>query len=450
MGSLVGSLGSMAGTAIGGAVGGPIGAQIGGSLGGALGSTIAGGSKVAGAKAAGRITDEAARALAEAQRTGRGLQASASRFTPLGVSSRFGSPQYGIDPTTGQLTSIGYNLDPALIAQREQFLAAMPGQLESALGYGAQSTNLANQLFGMGQTTLGQVNLDPTQAAQERVARLDELRAPGRAESAERLFSNLASKGLTGLVTETGTGARVNPYEAARQESIERQRAQDVISSYDQARSDIGTDLQRAYSLISQSRGAFGGLSDALSPYTTSLAQAQGIEGIGQSLADRGIAQSDLQRRRNMEEAGYQYQQLVDPQRTLSGMADAQASRKMAEYAGYGDMASGLLNAQFQGQQMPGVVGTRQNTTGVFAPIPGVTAPYALPGGSTFTPGSAAYDYQKNFQFQPISMFQSTAAPNYAPPTFNPQLILQDPSINRTRPIQAFGAGASQPLFISP
>jgi len=231
MGSLVGSLGSVAGTALGGAVGGPMGAKIGGTLGGALGGAVSGGSKVLGGMAGAQMTREQAEALAAAQREGRGLTAEAAKFRPIGFSTRFGAADYEIDPETGALVSAGYNIDPALVAQQEQLMGLMPGMLSQAAQAGQQYGDLAQQYFGMGQEALGAVQLDPMQAAQERYARLEAIQAPGRAEAQERLLSGLAAKGLTGLATETGTGARVNPYALAQQEAIARQQAQTSAES---------------------------------------------------------------------------------------------------------------------------------------------------------------------------------------------------------------------------
>ena len=50
-----------------------------------------------------------------------------SQFRPVGITTRFGSSNFQVDPTTGKLTSAGYNLCPEGAGYQTQ-LSGMTGQ----------------------------------------------------------------------------------------------------------------------------------------------------------------------------------------------------------------------------------------------------------------------------------------------------------------------------------
>lgn len=308
----------------------------------AIGALIGGAVGLFGANKAAQSQRAAADRAAQAQIEAAKIQAEASKFRPVGVTTGFGSTQYTMGED-GYLTEAGYTLDPRIAAQQEQFLnysdialgragealqpslygalggqiadlgqASLPalqgalsgsqydpyrqqisgltgtalgtaqalqmgegrydplsqqyGGLRSAelsratglLGAGPSQEELA--LSGLGREALAGLSLDPTEAAQARTSRIQELQAPGRAEAQERLFSDLAAKGLTGLAVESGTGARVNPYLQAQAEAQAQQDALTAAQSYDVARQDIGQDINRATGLLSAARtqGLYG------------------------------------------------------------------------------------------------------------------------------------------------------------------------------------------------
>ncbi len=106
----------------------------------------------------------------EARRAGQ--QASAmAQFRPVGITTRFGSSQFQVDPTTGQLVSAGYTSTPEL-AQ-------------------AQS-----RLMGLGAGYLAQT---PEQVAADYMARQQELLAPSRERQLAQLQNQLYQTGRGGL-----------------------------------------------------------------------------------------------------------------------------------------------------------------------------------------------------------------------------------------------------------
>jgi len=378
------SIGGILGKAAGSAIGGPIGGQIGG----ALGSAVLGG---IGSRGTSQAYQGATAAQIAAQQQAARQMAEASKFRPVGVTSPYGQAQYQVDDQ-GRLQQVGFDLAPEF--------------QERATTFGT-----------MGSEALGAVNIDPQQAAADRTARMQELLAPGRAMEQERLFSNLAAKGLTGLAVETGTGARVNPYQAAQAAEMGQMDRAIAAESLDQARRNRLDDIRLA-------QGLFGA--------------QQGVYDIGRSELDYGLDLSDRERIRAMDAAkvaggfGMQTAQLQGQQ----GIQAAQ--QREAELNRYDQLLGGALG---------GIMNPSQPSTGFrffedqsFAP------------GSTFPQGTAAGDYASNFQFStmpaPAPTQQAFALPNYAPPQFRPTVV--DPNVNRTRPISAFGDGANQPLFISP
>jgi len=114
----------------------------------------------------------------EARRAGQ--QASAmAQFRPIGITTRFGSSQFQVDPTTGQLVSAGYTSTPEL-AQAQ------------------------NRLMGLGAGYLSQT---PEQVAADYIARQQELLAPSRERQLAQLQNQLYQTGRGGL-SVGATGAR--------------------------------------------------------------------------------------------------------------------------------------------------------------------------------------------------------------------------------------------------
>lgn len=114
----------------------------------------------------------------EARRAGQ--QASAmAQFRPIGITTRFGSSQFQVDPTTGQLVSAGYTSTPEL-------------------------TQAQNRLMGLGAGYLAQT---PEQVAADYMARQQELLAPSRERQLAQLQNQLYQTGRGGL-SVGATGAR--------------------------------------------------------------------------------------------------------------------------------------------------------------------------------------------------------------------------------------------------
>lgn len=191
-----------------------------------------------------------------AEREARAAGEEAAKFRPVGFTSPYGAMRTEVD-ASGRLTDVGFDLDPRF-QQRADIYA------------------------GLGEQMLGGIDIDPTAAAQARTARLEALAQPGRELSQERMFSSLASKGLTGLGVDMGYGGAANPYMMAMAQAEEAQRARTSAESYDLARRDITADLT---------------LMDTL------FGREQDIYGLGRSEMEYGLELADVERRRRMEAA---------------------------------------------------------------------------------------------------------------------------------------------------
>jgi hypothetical protein len=192
-----------------------------------------------------------------AEREARAAAEEAAKFRPVGFTSPYGTMRTTVDEE-GRLTDVGFDLDPRY-QQRADIYA------------------------GLGEQMLGGIDIDPMAAAEARTARLEALAQPGRELAQERMFSSLASKGLTGLATDIGYGGAANPYAMALAQSQEAQRAATAAESYDLARRDITADIALADTLFGQERGIYD---------------------IGRSEMDYGLNLADTERMRRLEAAG--------------------------------------------------------------------------------------------------------------------------------------------------
>jgi hypothetical protein len=111
-----------------------------------------------------------------------------SQFRPVGVTTRFGSSNFQIDPTTGQLVSAGYTASPEI-------------------------TSAQNKLLGLGASYLAQTPQDVAQKyMQDQLALL----APSREQQSAQLINQLQNTGRTGLSVAQGGGLlAANPEMAA-------------------------------------------------------------------------------------------------------------------------------------------------------------------------------------------------------------------------------------------
>jgi len=239
---------------------------------------------------------EAARISAQAMRDAAATAAEAQRFRPVGVTTRFGASQFGFDPTTGQLTSAGYQLTPELKAMQDRIMA-LSGQglteAEQAAGRYAPLTAGAQGLFGLGQQYLAQ---SPEQVAADYMAKQQNLLAPSRERQFAQLQNQLFNTGRGGL-SVGATGARPSGAAGLSAASPEMEAYYNALAQQDAALAAQATQagqqqVQFGAGLLGSGAGLLGsytqGLTGAYAPFSTGVGVGSSLESLGQAPLDIG------------------------------------------------------------------------------------------------------------------------------------------------------------------
>lgn len=248
------------------------------------------GLNLAGGYLQGQAASDAAATQAQAQIRAAQIAADAAKFRPVGVTTNFGSSQFGYD-ANGNLVSAGYALNPILAAQQKQLMNTSGGLLNQFTG--AQAATAPMSEAAKTAMTLGQgyLSTSPQAQAQKYMAEQQALLATGRERDLGGLMSKLQAQGRMGLATgatTTGMGA-ANPaleafYNAQRQQDLGL-AAQATQGGMDYAKFGagmVGTGGDLLSSMYRTQTGAFD-------PYKTALGGASTIEGLGQQAMDLGI-----------------------------------------------------------------------------------------------------------------------------------------------------------------
>ena len=250
---------------------------------------VLGGANIVGGVMAGDAAKSAANTSAQAQLEAARIAADAARFRPIGTTTRFGSSQFGFDPT-GQLTSAGYTVSPELQQYQDQLQALSQQQIQQGLMAPQQYAPLqgaAGGLFSLGQQYLAQ---SPEQVAQQYISRQQDLLAPSRERQYAKLQNQLfntgrggLSVGATGLRPSGGMGvSAANPEMEAYYNALAQQDLQLAAQAQEagQRQTAFGAGL---FGSGSQLLGQYqAGQVGALSPFQTSLGLGGTIEQMGQ------------------------------------------------------------------------------------------------------------------------------------------------------------------------
>jgi hypothetical protein len=353
-GGLLSSALPAAGT-VGGALASGALSSLGGALGGAvtggLNNLISGGLGTAGNLLQMQQSKEAAQkaqAMIEAE-TAAAKQA--AQFRPVGMTTRFGTSEFKVDPTTGQLVSAGYTLTPEAKAQQDRFVALQNQGLTQAEQAQAQFAPLqtgAQSLFNLGNQYLAQ---SPQDVAQNYLNQQMALLQPGREMELANLQNRLQQQGRSGLsVAQGGSYGATTPELQALYNARAMQEAQLAANAQQAGQQQV----QFGAGLLGQGAGAmgqyYGGQQAAYSPYTTASGQVQGLEALGQQPLTMGSAlgQQAAQAGANVGRLG-----LTGAQLSTNLATSADATRNLAAQ---GLIAAGNPNAMF-GNAIGGLLG---------------------------------------------------------------------------------------------
>jgi hypothetical protein len=225
--------------------------------------------------------------------------AQAAQFRPVGVTTRFGKSGFQYDPTTGQLTGAGYQVAPDVAAMREGLMGLAGtgiGQTQAQQAQQAAINQAGQGLFNLGQQYVAQT---PQEAAQQYMAKQQQLLAPGREQQLANLTNQQQQQGRLGLATGgTSVGytaggqglAATNPQMAAYYNAQAQQDAQ-LAAQAQQAgmqQAQFGQGLMTG-GLGLQGAG-YGLQTQALAPYTNYMAGATNLENQGLNALTQGSA----------------------------------------------------------------------------------------------------------------------------------------------------------------
>jgi hypothetical protein len=162
---------------------------------------------------------QAARGQAEALRAAGDRASAMAQFRPMGMTTAFGSSQFGDDGTGS------YTLSPELKAIQDRLFGAAGQYDPTQIGAMAQPlTGGAQSLFNLGQQYLA---TSPEQAAQDYMANQQALLASSRDAGLSRVQAANFGRGTGGLGVQTGTGsAPANPLAQAYFNQIGQQDLQ--------------------------------------------------------------------------------------------------------------------------------------------------------------------------------------------------------------------------------
>ena len=220
---------------------------------------------VAGGLLGGASAADAASAAANAQTEAARIAAEEARFRPVGVTTRFGSSQFGFDPS-GKLSSAGYTLSPDLKAYQDRLMALTGTELTQAEQAGQQYaplTGAASGLFSLGQKYLAQT---PEEVAQQYMTRQQDLLAPSRERQMSQLQNQLFQQGRGGL-SVGATGARPSGAQGLGATTPEMEAYYNALAQQD---AQLATQAQEAgQRQVAFGAGLFGTGADILNRYQT-------------------------------------------------------------------------------------------------------------------------------------------------------------------------------------
>ena len=238
----------------------------------------------------GNAASDAARQQAQATIEAARIAADASKFRPVGVTTRFGQSQFGYD-ANGNLVSAGYGLTPDIKAQQDKLLANSGGLLDQYLGAQSATAPLGTAAQRMFELGGGYLAANPQDQAAKFLSEQQALLAPSNERQLADLMNTLQQQGRMGLATGgTSTMAAANPaleayYNAINQQN--RQLAADATKGgMDYAKFGAGMFGLGGDTL----KQMYGTQSEAFKPYSTSLGGATTIEGLGQNAMDIGTS----------------------------------------------------------------------------------------------------------------------------------------------------------------
>jgi len=315
-----------------------------------IGSLLSGGATTVGGLLQQQTSREAAQKAQQMIEAETAAAKTAAQFRPVGMTTRFGTSQFTVDPVTGQLTSAGYTASPGVLEAQNRLVALGNqglAQAEAAQGQFAPLQTGAQRLFGLGNQYLAQ---SPEAVAQNYLNQQMSLLQPGRELELANLQNKLQQQGRGGLaVAQGGTLGDTTPELQALYNARAQQEAQLAANAqqYGQQNVAFGAGL---LGTGAQTMGQYyAGQQAAYAPYTTALGQFTNLEQLAQQPLTMGasLAQQSAQAGANMGQLGLRGAQL----------STALATGQAATTNPYATVLSGLGSSSTLGQGLGGLLG---------------------------------------------------------------------------------------------
>ena len=244
---------------------------------------IPAGASLIGGAMAGRSAEKAANASANAQLESARIAAEAQKFRPVGITTRFGTSQFTMDPE-GYLQSAGYTASPEIQAIQDRLSALYGGalsQAEQQQAFQPQITQQAQGLFNLGQ---GYLSESPEAARQRIFNQLQAVREPAQMREEQRLGAGVFGRGRAGL-NVSGMG---QPELFALGQAREEQRMRDALAAEQQAQQQIEFGRGLLGSGIDLQSAGYGLQTSALGPFQTQFGLVSELEKQAQQPLDIG------------------------------------------------------------------------------------------------------------------------------------------------------------------
>jgi hypothetical protein len=240
-------------------------------------------------KIADKATD-AAKIQADAQIEAARIAAEAVKFRPVGVTTRFGTSNFGYD-AEGNLTTAGYTASDEIKAYQDRLKKlADQGLLdaESARAAYAPLTGAAKSLFTLGESYLAK---SPEAVAADYISKQQALISPSRQTQLAELQNKLFQQGRGGAaVSQGGNLMATSPEYAAYYNAIAQQDLALAAKADQEARDriafgsglfDTGANLSNRY---------YTGLTGAYAPFATAMDTSAGLEGLAERSLNLGTS----------------------------------------------------------------------------------------------------------------------------------------------------------------
>jgi hypothetical protein len=279
------------GTGVGTALGTVAGAGLGGLTAAQLGALLSGGLTTGAGLLQQQTSREAAQRAQQMIDTETAAAKQAAQFRPVGMTTRFGTSQFQVDPVTGQLTSAGYTLSPEAKNAQDRLVKLAEQGLVQAEGAQAQFAPLqtgAQNLFNLGNQYIAQ---SPQDVAQNYLNQQMALLQPGRELELANLQNRLQQQGRGGLaVAQGGTLGATTPELQALYNARATQEAQLAANAQQYGQQNVAFGAGLLGTGAQTMGNYYAGQQAAYQPYTTALGQVQGLEALGQQPLTTGAA----------------------------------------------------------------------------------------------------------------------------------------------------------------